>query len=309
MRRHFVAILLALFSTLPIAAQTPVSSTSQTPQTARQALIEMFIGKGPDDLVKHLPGDAQRILIHKTDTPEMSWILRLSGMGRSLATQGGRLETFETGPNLLTAEDTNGHDKFEVAVEHDSLMGEDDEIELSVHYYKDGQLTPLPVIPRLTFTFQQEKEIWRLTEITAAAHVPLTDADYLKGLRKQQDDSNESMAQMRMGLLATSENTYSSHHPEAGFTCTIANLSTQAGDGEGVYDPGQGNADWNGYHFTITGCEGAPASKHRVTAVPSDSDSEMKIFCSDESGKVRFLSSGKPSSCFSQGLPITGNSQ
>ena len=77
-------------------------------------------------------------------------------------------------------------------VEHDSLLGEDDEIELSVHYYKDGQLQPLPVVPDLTFTLKQEKEIWRLTEVTAAAHVPLTDPDYLKGLRKQQNEANES---------------------------------------------------------------------------------------------------------------------
>ena len=43
-------------------------------------------------------------------------------------------------------------------VEHDNLAGEEDEIELSVHDYKDGQPQFLPVVPRLIFSFKQEAE-------------------------------------------------------------------------------------------------------------------------------------------------------
>jgi hypothetical protein len=60
-------------------------------------------------------------------------------------------------------------------VERDSLIGEEDKIELSVQVRKDEQPQSLPVVPRPIFTLKQEKEIWRLSEITLAAHVPLTD--------------------------------------------------------------------------------------------------------------------------------------
>src|SRR4029077_7824878 len=92
--------------------------------------------------------------------------------------------TFVEGGTLLVSEQTAGHEKFEVLVEHDSLLGDTKEIELSVQYYKDNQPQSLSLVPRLIFTFKQEAEIWRLTGVTAAAHVPLTDPDYLKGLRK-----------------------------------------------------------------------------------------------------------------------------
>jgi hypothetical protein len=118
-----------------------------------------------------------------------------------MAAQGRQLETFDTGPNILVSEQPDQHERIEVAVEHDSLMGEQDAIELSVHDYKDGQEQGLPVIPRLIFTFTQERDVWRLTELTVAGHIPLTDPDYLKVLRKQQDETNEQMAQMRMNMI------------------------------------------------------------------------------------------------------------
>ena len=120
-----------------------------------------------------------------------------------MVAQGEHIETFDAGPTLLITTQNEGHERIEVAVEHDSLLGEEDEIELSIHYYKDGQLQTLPVVPRLTFTFKQEKEIWRLNEVTAAAHVPLTDPDYLKGLRKEQDEANETAAQNRVSIIAS----------------------------------------------------------------------------------------------------------
>jgi hypothetical protein len=143
-------------------------------------------------------------LIHKDESPESSIVLRIAAAGRSMAAQGRTVETFDTGPNILVTEQSDNQ-RVEVAVEHDSLMGDQDEIELSIHGYKDGQEENLPVIPRLIFTLQQEKDVWRLTEITVAGHIPLTDPDYLKGLRKQQDEANEQMAQMRMNMIVNGQ--------------------------------------------------------------------------------------------------------
>ena len=59
----FVYVVIIFFSRL-----STISSLAQTqappPQTARQALIEMFLSKNPDAFTKHLPAVASKALIH-----------------------------------------------------------------------------------------------------------------------------------------------------------------------------------------------------------------------------------------------------
>ena len=301
-------VLCALALTLAGTSLTAQNLQTPPPQSARQALIEMFLGKGENDLAKHLPDITRKALVRKDESPESSIVLRIASAGRSMAAQGRTVETFDTGPNILVTEQSD-HERVEIAVEHDSLMGDQDEIELSVHGYKDGQEENLPVIPRLIFTLKQEKDVWRLTEITVAGHIPLTDPDYLKGLRKQQDEANEQMAQMRMNMIVNGQKAYSAAHPEIGYACALSSLVPQktesTGDGASPsFDPGQGSEQWNGYRFTLTGCGGTPSSKYRVAAVPTDSESTGKTFCADESGRVKFVTTGKPSSCFSSGQEL-----
>lgn len=283
------------------SAETP---TPHPPQSARQALIEMFFGKGENDFAKHLPEAAHQALIHKGETERTSVVLRISTIGRQLAAEGGgHIETFDEGATLLVTEPTPGHDKIEAIVEHDSLLGEEDEIELSFHYYKEGQMQTLPLVPRLIFTLKQEKEIWRLTEVTAAAHIPLTDPDYLQELRREQNEANEGAAQSRVNSIAVSETNYATQHPDLGYTCTLATLFPQEPATENGPSPFAEDAseESNGYRFAITGCGGTPASKFRVSAVPTDPDAGQKAFCSDASGTLKFTADGKSSTCFSQG--------
>jgi hypothetical protein len=308
MRRALYALAITLAGTSLTAQdrQTP------SPQSARQALIEMFLGKGENDLAKHLTDITRKALIRKDESPESSIVLRIATIGRSMAAQGRLVETFDTGPNILVTEQP-GHERVEVAVEHDSLMGDQDEIELSIHAYKDGQEENLPVIPRLIFTMKQEKDVWQLTEITVAGHIPLTDPDYLKVLRKQQDEANEQMAQMRINMIVNGEKAYSVAHPEIGYACALSSLvpqKTESTDAERTpapFDPGQGNEEWNGYRFTLNGCGGTPSSKYRLAAVPIDSESQGKTFCADESGKTKFVTRGKASSCFSSGQELNSS--
>jgi len=307
--RHVWSILfVALAVCSPLLAQTV---TPPPPQSARQALIEMFMAKDENDFAKHLPDDARKSLIHKGENPDTSVVLRISALGHQMMSEGEHIETFDVGPTILTFDENNGHEKVEVVVERDSLIGEENEIELSVHYYKDGQPQPLPVVPRLIFTLKQEKEIWRLTELTAAAHVPLTDADYLKGLRKQQDESNESAARRRVTVIGMTERNYSARHPDRGYTCTLGTLfAPDPGEETGYsYDPGQGNEEWSGYRFTLSGCDGNPASKYRVTAVPISTDAEVKMFCIDESGTLKSIAGTKSSACFSRGEVLNAGAQ
>ncbi len=298
--------LLVFAASIPLTAQTQVPPPTPPPQSARQALIEMFFGKGENDFAKHLPDAAHQTLIHKDETERTSVVLRIATIGRETVAQGQHVETFDVGPTLLVTEPTPGHEKIEAVVEHDSLFGEEDEIELSFHYYKDGQLQSLPVVPRLTFTLKQEKEIWRLTEVTAAAHIPLTDPDYLQELRREQNEANESAAQNRVNGIAATETGYAAQHPDLGYTCTLANLFPQEPAPEGGASPFAEDAseESNGYRFAITGCAGTPATKFRASAVPTDADAGQKTFCSDASGILKFTTDGKSSTCFSEGQPV-----
>jgi hypothetical protein len=229
-------------------------------------------------------------------------------LGQQLAAQG-HMETFDVGPALLVSEHEEGKDKIktEVTIERDNLMGENEEIELSIHVYRDGEPEFLPVIPRLIFAMTQDKEIWRLTEVTLAAHVPLTDPDYLKGVRKEQDEMNENMASGRVGMIASAETRYASAHPDHGYSCSLNELFAK-GESAGAEGQTADNSltaeESNGYHFSITGCTGNPASKFQILAAPTESDSGMKTFCSDESGTIRFEANSKGSSCLSRGQPV-----
>src|SRR5258706_792209 len=303
---------------LLVAFGDGISSQAQTqappPQTARQALIEMFTGKSPDAFVKHLPGVASQALVRKGENPATSMVQKISMIGQLIAQ--GHAETFDVGPTLLVSEQDEGKEKVktEVIVERDNWMGENDEIEVSIHVYRDGEPEFLPVIPRLIFSMTQEKEVWRLTEATLAAHVPLTDPEYLKGVRKKEDEADENMASLRVSLIASAEARYAAKHPDRGFSCNFTELFSKGDTGDTpdqpseYYGPAFAGDEAGGYHFSITGCNGNPASKFQATAVPTESGSGMKTFCADESGTLRFEVNGKVTNCFTRGQPLSVNS-
>jgi hypothetical protein len=309
-RKQMRQICFVLLVTLAasISSQAQGQSKTPPPQTARQALIEMFLGKSPDAFVKHLPSVASRTLFRKGETPETSIVQRISLIGRQFTAQG-HFETFDEGPTLLVAEQEEGKQKVktEVTVERDNLMGENDEIEVSIHVYRDGEPEFLPVVPRLIFSMTQEKGIWRLTESTLAAHVPLTDPDYLKGVRKQEDQVNESTASSGVTMIASAEARYAAKFPDRGYSCNLTELFGKAESGDATdqasesYAPNFAADEYSGYHFSLAGCEGTPATKFHITAVPTESHSGMKVFCADESGTVRFEVNGKSASCLSRG--------
>jgi hypothetical protein len=310
MRNVGLILLAALTANVAAHTQTQVQKQTppQPPQTARQALIEMFMGKNPDSFAKHLPTVASQALMRKGESPETSVVQKISMIGHQIAGLG-HVETFDEGPMLLVSEQEEGKEKVktEVIVERDNLMGESDEIEVSIHMYRDGQPEFLPVVPRLIFTMTQENEVWRLTEATLAAHVPLTDPDYLKGVRKKEDESNESMASNRVSMIVAAEKGYLTKHPDQGYTCKLADLFQQQAsaipaDGQAVeYNAGLLDGEFAGYHVALSGCEGSPASKFQVTAVPVASDAGMKTYCADESGSMRFMVDGRAAACLSRG--------
>ena len=295
---------------LSIAPSHVARAQIQKPaQTARQALLEIVLDRTPGAWEKHVPDAARSVLAHGGDIPQMQIVRELTSFRAGISANGGELETFESGPLLLAIEEKTSQHKVEIVVERDDLAGDADEIELSVRSYSEGQPESLPVVPRIILSMKQEKEVWKLSEITVAVHVPLSDPDYLKGLQKIQNSNFESAATAGLRAINTAQVTYSTAFPERGFTCTLSTLgaSETQGDPSPEYammiDDSLASGNRNGYIFSITGCDIPPASRYRATAVPADPGSGMLAFCSDESGVIRYSADGHAATCLSEGVP------
>src|SRR5258708_22705014 len=133
---------------------------------------------------------------------------------------------------------------------------------------------------------KEEKEIWKLNEVTVAMHVPLSDPDFLKDVQRTQNPGSESSAVASLRTIMTAEIAYSSAFPERGFTCNLSELGGSGLQEEPTHehamliDDALASGKRGGYSFSISGCRGAPAIKFSVTAVPRGPDSDLPAFCS-----------------------------
>src|SRR5690348_12685945 len=137
MRRIRSSLALALALTITdVCAASSGAQTASAPQTARQALMEMFFSKTPGTLVQHLPA-VTRAAMEKAGV--LTKLQEYSAMASQLQLQGQHFETFETGSVLLSTEDAKTGQKMEITVANDALRGDQDDIELAFHVYKNGQ--------------------------------------------------------------------------------------------------------------------------------------------------------------------------
>jgi hypothetical protein len=301
------------------------AQTNTTPQTARQALLEMFFSKTPGTFLKHLPL-ATRAALEKSGA--LASLQQYSMMASQLQTQGQNVQTFETGSLLLTTENPKTSQKIEITVENDALRGDQDDIELSIHTYTNGEVQRLPFMPQMTFSMKQEEHVWKLNEISVTVHVPLADPDFLKAMAERmppQSTMNSAAASHRempaqtagsdatvvaaMRTILTAEITYTTAYPAVGFTCTLSNL-----DGFGGGEPnehqamlinsGLASGKRYGYVFTLSGCGAAPSTRFHLTAAPNGNTFGRKAFCADESGVIRSSNDGNPVTCMASGSPV-----
>jgi hypothetical protein len=284
-----------------LAAQDPDAQSSAAlnpppPQTARQALIEMFFGTAANHLEKHLP-DVTRKAFKRMDSGNgQSFLSEFSMLAIQAKAGGAALQTFDTGPTLLTAEQPRPElEKIEITVERDDLVGDEDQIELGLHMTRNGKEdTTLPVIPRFTFIMKTESDIWRLNEISVTVRLPLADPDFLKGLEDRQRAQNEQMTMWSVQQVTNAEKSYSSR--QGRFACTLSALtSTQ------LLDPQLASGKKSGYVFAISGCDG---SHYKIVAEPAAPDSGQRAFCSDEGGTIRAAADGKATTCLANGEPV-----
>src|SRR5271154_2022369 len=183
-----IAVALAVLVSSSVCAQTATSQPA-APQTARQALIEMFFGPGPDHLEKHLSDNTLRTYQKLGGANGQSGLDAFSLFATQAKSGKEKFETFDTGSTFLTAAGPVGasYDKMEITVERDEMVGDQDRIELALHLVSNGKDEAiLPYTLRFTFSMKKEAEVWRLHEVGAAVRFPIADPAFLKIVEEQQ---------------------------------------------------------------------------------------------------------------------------
>src|SRR5579864_9073539 len=225
--RRVLALVLAVLWAISLSAQNAAA-----PQTARQALMEMFFGKAQGNFAKHLPM-ATRTALEKSGA--LASLQQYSLMASQLQTQGQNIKTFETGSVLMVGVNPKTDQKFEITVENDALRGDQDDIELSFQVYKNGQAQRTPFMPQMTFSMKQEAQVWTLNEISVTIHLPLADPDFLKAITEKmtpqatpgvtpptryettvQAAGSDANVVAAMRTILTAEITYASTYPTVG---------------------------------------------------------------------------------------------
>jgi TonB family protein len=298
MRSLFLATAVGFFTTF-VAAQTP-----PPPQTARQALIEMFFGTAPNHFEKHLPDLTRSALKKMGTTNGMNALDEFSMFAAQAKAGGGKFETFETGPILLSTEDPRDGTKAEITIERDDLTGDEDQIELAVHITKNAKEEMLPFIPRFTFLVVQQSEVWRLNEVDVTVKVPLADPAFLKSIEDRQRSQNELLTIYAVQSIVGAEKQYSA--AQGGYACTLSALADANKTPDHriyLFDRQLMTGKKNGYIFAISNCD---SSHYKVVAEPEVPNSGQRAFCSDESGAIRASADGKATTCLSSGETVRG---
>jgi len=293
-------------------------------QSARQALLEMFFSKASGTLLKHLPAATLSALENSGGLAAMQ---QYSLLVSQLQTKGKSFETFESGPLLLVAEDSQSGQKFEIKVDKDSLRGDEDDIEVSFQIYKDNKAQQSPFLPRMMYGMKIESGVWKLSVIQVTLRVPLADPDFLKGVTeaiKARSATPPAMPTLNqaslnsfgsdasvltaMQTIIKAETTYSSTYRATGYTCTLSDLDGFGGGSPNEHQAmlipsGLAGGRKYGYIFTLSECTGAPASSFRLVAVPAANSLGRRALCSDQSGAIRYSADGNPDSCIASGIP------
>ncbi|HEY6968713.1 MAG TPA: hypothetical protein VJA94_05900 [Candidatus Angelobacter sp.] len=308
----FATVLFLGFNIFSVAQRTV--PTPPPPQSPRQALIEIIKG-GDNALMKHLTVEVQQLL---TQTKNKERFLRLGFAGAFGSEPGVEVETFETGPVLLSFNSPKEHKKFEVDVNTDDLRGDQDTLELSFHQFQDGEEQEpewQPFLSHFSVTLVQQKEIWRLSKVNVGAEFDIGDPEFLKKTmlkgadkettaRQQErrehtpnDEPSEPPAmsgEQVVMMLGYAESSFASQHPELGFTCSLADLGDTAKQ-LGLESTGS----FRGYRINLTGCQGRPSGSFQITAEPTTPTG--KAYCTDATHNIRVSDDGRASTCLLAG--------
>ena len=321
---RLIAIFAVLSSCFPAACAIQQPVRPKPPQTPRQALIEIITG-GSKAVQKHATVEIQQMISEASKNASDKTARQMLVMFQeyltlpSLMGEKG-LHTFDSGPVLLSFGQANEKQKLEVRLEADDLSGDLDTMQLSIHLFKDGQEQSIPFMPIIVVGLKQQEKVWRLNEIGGNARVIVGDPRFFTDLLKfQQSDEQETQqakksseevkekperpklpASSIVSMLAYAEMSYARTNPDVGFTCNLAELANLEGSGfSEMLDPQVATGSYNGYRFTIFGCDGKPAAAFHIIAEPVGAGSQA--FCTDPTHNLRVSDDGRGGTCLASG--------
>jgi len=305
------AILFFAMSATTLFSQPQASPAP--PQTARQALLEMITG-GQQAAMRHLTVEMQQSL--KGKGKEFAPGLAVFD---EIKAGAAAFQVFDAGQVLFSFNEPGTNEKIEVHIDSDDLSGDTDNIDLSFHQFRDGVEHDTPytdLLSHFTVGMKKQENIWRLNEIAVGIKVPVGDPAWLEKMDKNmglggmvgaktrvaesgQPEAPEMTADQAVMMLGFAEQTYAQQHPDAGFTCSLAelgktpsfNLDERIFKGEPI----------NGYKFSLSGCQGKPVESFHVIAEPVAPGAGAKAYCTDATRNVRSSDDGRGATCLSSG--------
>jgi len=121
-----------------------------------------------------------------------------------------------------------------------------------------------------------------------------------------------STARNNLRALGIAQIQYQINYPEIGYACSLANLG-----GLGIKNEKQANymhamlindalasGHQSGYIFSISNCQGRPASRYAITAIPDSAPSGKFAYCTDQSAVIRYSTDGSAETCLTSGKPL-----
>lgn len=309
---------------VPVVAQQNAAEE----QSPRQAIREMFSGD-EEALKKHLTLQVQAKISEQLKTAAGGNPIQFISSLRASAGPG--FESFEAGPILFSLNNPQQHERLEIHIDGDDFHGDEDEMELSLHAFRNGVEQDLPVAFRLQLNWQQQQGIWRVTAITVIASVPLGDPRILdkswwnppavalltggSSAPSSSSSPGETPGHAKrpparsVRLIGLAENLYAQKHPDLGFTCSLPDLVGIGkgfdNDNGGAYrfmDPEFAEGNYDGYRFALRGCTGKTVKGFQVIAEPVNG--KGRAYCSDQTHDLRASDDGSGTTCLASGKVV-----
>jgi hypothetical protein len=290
-------------------------------QSPRQALIEMLSG-GEAPFKKHLTLEMQSKLqnLMKSSPDNAPGLVQILTGARS----SDNFQSFDIGPILFAFNNPEEHERYQLEIDSDEQRGDEDSMGLSLHLVRNGVEREIPVSLKILAKLKRQAGIWRLNTLTMTTTLPVGDPRFLEkswwgptlaaaagasedtqGSSAVVIDERPKMNPLRaVRMIGMAENLYAQSHPGAGYTCNISNLVNigKGMDEEGMYkfmDAEFADGLYNGYKFTITGCDRTPSRIFRVIAEPVAG--RGKAYCSDNANNLRAADDGRGTTCLLAG--------
>jgi hypothetical protein len=290
-------------------------------QTARQAVIEMFSG-GEAPFRRHLTVEMQSKL-EEMMKDSSSGTSPFQALTSATTSAPDNFQAFDLGPILFSFNNPQQHERYEVQINSEDPRGEEDVMELSLHLVRNGFEQAMPAGLRFVLNLKKQEGLWRLDAITFSATLPLGDprildkswwgpALYSAFGQSSPDqmpvvvvDERPKLSPLRaVHMIDMAEEIYAQNHPGIGFTCAMTDLVNvgKGLDENGIYrfmDAEFAGGIYNGYRFTLSGCDRKPARTFRVIAEPVAG--KGKAYCSDHTSNLRASDDGRGVTCLVAG--------